>query len=76
MSTDPPNDPSVTGECPSYLGGNNIPVWGCCSKFGVCGTFLYDMCFLPFGTQLPVPSNSDQDAGIPGLCTPPVIPSP
>jgi len=76
ISTDPPDDPSVTGECPSYLGANNVPVWGCCSKFGVCGTFLYDSCLLAFGTQIPVPANSDEDAGIPGLCTPPVIPAP
>ncbi len=70
--TEPPNDPSITGECPSYLGAGNIPVWGCCSRFGVCGTFAYDMCLLAPGTQIPVPANDGEDAGIPGLCTPPV----
>lgn len=67
----PPDDPSITGECPSYLGIGNTPVWGCCSRWGVCGTFAYDMCLLPPGTQIPVPANDGVDAGIPGRCTPP-----
>lgn len=69
----PPDDPTVTGECPSYLGAGNVPVWGCCSRFGVCGTFAYDMCLLAPGTQIPVPANDGEDAGIPGRCTPPVV---
>lgn len=76
MSTDPPDDPSITGECPSYLGAGNVPVWGCCSTFGVCGTFLYETCLLPPNTQIPVPADRDEDSGIRGLCTPPVIPTP
>jgi hypothetical protein len=29
-------------------------VWGCCSRFGVCGTFADDQCLIPAGTKLPV----------------------
>ena len=73
ISTDPPDDPSITGECPSYLGIGNTPIWGCCSRFGVCGTFAYEMCLLPPGTQIPVPADDDRDAGIAGRCTPPTL---
>lgn len=72
ISTQPPDDPSVTGECPSFLGFFG-PVWGCCSDFGVCGTFAAGECLLPLGTQLPV-SQPDEDAGMSTaypLCTPP-----
>jgi hypothetical protein len=72
ISTRPPDDPSVTGECPSFLGFFG-PVWGCCSDFGVCGTFAFDECLIPVGTPLPV-SRPDEDAGQSGgypLCTPP-----
>jgi hypothetical protein len=61
-STTPPDDPSVTGECPSYLGFFG-PIWGCCSDFGICGTFAADQCLLPVGTVLPV-SAPDDDAGV------------
>lgn len=60
----PPDDPSITGECPSYLGPANLPIWGCCSGFGVCGTWNYDACLLPVGTQLPVGPPPPVDAGI------------
>lgn len=72
ISTEVPDDPSITGECPSFLGFFG-PVWGCCSGFGVCGTFAYDECLLPAGTELPV-GPPDEDAGQtePFLrCTPP-----
>lgn len=68
-SNEPPDDPSVTGECPSYLGAFG-PVWGCCSPFGVCGTFQFGACLLPIGTPLPV-GPVDEDSGDPSLCTPP-----
>jgi hypothetical protein len=70
LSTAPPDDPSITGECPSYLGFFG-PVWGCCSDFGVCGTFAYNECLLPVGTPLPV---GDDDAGMSTAypyCSPP-----
>ena len=66
--TGPPEDPSVTGECPSFLGPLG-PVWGCCSAFGVCGTFQADQCLLPVGTALPVPGTDAGDTR--GQCTPP-----
>jgi hypothetical protein len=50
--TEPPDDPSITGECPSFLGFFG-PIWGCCSDFGVCGTFASGECLLPAGTQIP-----------------------
>jgi hypothetical protein len=71
--TGPPDDPSITGECPSYLGAFG-PVWGCCSDYGVCGTFQAGACLLPVGTQIPVslPTDEDGGAGISyPLCTPP-----
>lgn len=69
ISTEPPDDPSITGECPSFLGLLG-PVWGCCSKYGVCGTFQYDECLLPPGTVLPPPP-PDEDGGLDNRCTPP-----
>lgn len=70
VSTEPPDDPSITGECPSFLGLLG-PVWGCCSRYGVCGTFQQDECLLPLGTTLPPPA-PDEDAGIADTrCTPP-----
>lgn len=74
ISVTPPDDPSVDGQCPSYIGLTGAPVWGCCSGFGVCGTFAGDTCFLPFGT--PITPNLDEDAGaLDGVlrCTPPGI---
>jgi hypothetical protein len=60
ISTTPPDDKSVDGQCPSYIGLFG-PVWGCCSDFGVCGTFLGETCFLPEGT--PISIDPDADAG-------------
>jgi len=71
ISTSPPDDPSVTGECPSYLGAFG-PVWGCCSDYGVCGTFASGTCLLPIGAPLPI--DPDGDAGLPApflRCSPP-----
>ena len=68
ISTGPPDDPSVTGECPSYLGLFG-PVWGCCSPYGVCGTFQFGACLLPIGAPLPI--SIGDDAGDPSLCIPP-----
>lgn len=68
----PPDDPSVNGECPSYLGVLG-PVWGCCTDIGVCGTFYADECLIPIGTPLPVPGDDDDAGLLPGQmsCTPP-----
>lgn len=74
IDTSVPDDPSVTGECPSYIGINGLPVWGCCSDYSVCGTFAYGACLLPAGTQIPVGPAPDADAGVtePFMrCTPP-----
>lgn len=68
----PPDDPSVDGQCPSYVGVTGEPVWGCCSNFGVCGTFAGETCFLPAGTEIPL--TTDEDGGqLNGalLCSPP-----
>lgn len=70
VSTEPPDDPSVTGECPSYLGFYG-PIWGCCSDYGVCGTFTSDECLLPVGTQIPVASDEDAGAPVYPYCKPP-----
>jgi hypothetical protein len=61
--TTPPDDPSVDGQCPSYIDDTG-PIWGCCSAYGVCGTFVYDQCFLAVGTEIPVGPASDEDAGV------------
>lgn len=66
ISTTPPDDPSVDGQCPSYIGFAG-PIWGCCSEFGVCGTFLDENCFLPEGT--PIGIDPDADAGLVGVLT-------
>ncbi len=74
ISTEPPNDKSVDGQCPSYLGVGGVPIWGCCSKFGVCGTFAAKSCLLPAGTQIPVDPYATADDGgtLPaGRCFPP-----
>jgi hypothetical protein len=74
ISTERPDDPSVDGQCPSFLGLFG-PVWGCCSEYGVCGTFAADECLLPLGTPLPLGNEDEEDAGmsLPGvlLCDPP-----
>ncbi len=62
ISTDPPNDATVDGQCPSFIGFFG-PIWGCCSPFGACGTFEAGQCLLPVGT--PVPLSSAPDGGIP-----------
>jgi len=62
VSTTPPSDPSITGECPSYLDVTG-PVWGCCSVFGVCGTFEAEECLIPIGTEIPVVLPTDEDGG-------------
>lgn len=62
--TTPPEDPSVDGQCPSFLGALG-PVWGCCSAYGVCGTFESETCLLPVGTPLPL--DPDSDAGLDGV---------
>lgn len=67
-----PDDPSVDGQCPSFVGLDGEPVWGCCSALSVCGVFAGETCFLPAGT--PIPSLADVDAGeLEGvlLCNPP-----
>ncbi len=67
-----PNDPSVNGECPSYVGYGGAPVWGCCSRYGVCGTFFQGSCLLAYGALLPINPNEDPDGGLPaGRCHPP-----
>lgn len=75
ISVTPPDDPSVDGQCPSFIGLAGEPVWGCCSAFGVCGTFAADTCFLPAGT--PIPISTDEDAGVLNgalRCSPPPRP--
>jgi len=76
ISVTPPDDPSVDGQCPSYIGLAGEPVWGCCSQFDVCGTFVGETCFLPAGT--PISSDPDDDAGLSGVlrCDAPARPSP
>jgi hypothetical protein len=72
-TTTPPNDPSYDGQCPSFLGAFG-PVWGCCSDYGVCGTFSYGECLLAIGTVIPF-DTADLDAGMSGgpqRCKPPV----
>jgi hypothetical protein len=65
VSTQVPDDPSITGECPSYLGLFG-PLWGCCArvgKFGVCGQFTANQCLIPIGTQLPTGPAPAADSG-------------
>jgi hypothetical protein len=69
----PPNDPSITSQCPSFIGLNG-PIWGCCSTFGVCGEFASNQCLLPQGTQIPPGPPPPPDSGITETfvrCTPP-----
>jgi hypothetical protein len=69
--TGPPKDPSVDGQCPSYLGAFG-PVWGCCSDYGVCGTFSANQCLLALGTPLPVGPKPEAGVSEPFLrCNPP-----
>jgi hypothetical protein len=72
----PPDDPSITGECPSFIDFDGNPMWGCCSQYALCGTFAFDACLLPVGTEIPstggqVSSDEDAGAGAPMHCTPP-----
>lgn len=63
----PPDDPSLTGECPTFIGITGHPVWGCCATvgaYGVCGTFNGDRCMLAAGTSLPTGPAPDADAGV------------
>jgi hypothetical protein len=71
--TGPPDDPSVTGECPSFIDFDGSPIWGCCSQWSLCGTFDFGQCLLPAGTQIGGDSVSEEDAGADGprRCTPP-----
>jgi hypothetical protein len=62
---DPPDDPSITGECPSFLGLTG-PVWGCCTEYegiGICGTFQFGECLIPAGAPIPM---ADEDGGTVG----------
>ena len=62
---EPPDDPSVTGECPSFLGLTG-PVWGCCAKYediGICGTFQFGECLIVAGAPIPM---ADEDGGMAG----------
>jgi hypothetical protein len=71
--SEPPNDPSITGECPSFIGVSG-PIWGCCSGYGVCGQFASNQCFLPVGTQIPTGPPPAADSGVTEAflrCTPP-----
>ncbi|HEX7669785.1 MAG TPA: hypothetical protein VF395_09390 [Polyangiaceae bacterium] len=71
--TTPPDDPSITRECPSFIGLFG-PQWGCCSAYGVCGSFIGGQCALAIGAQIPNGPPPPADAGKtePFLrCTPP-----
>ncbi|HEX7478705.1 MAG TPA: hypothetical protein VF331_12925 [Polyangiales bacterium] len=72
ISTTPPKDPTVDGQCPSYIGVGGVPSWGCCSKFGMCGIFAANTCLLPAGTSIPLdPYAREDDGGLaPGRCIP------
>ena len=62
--TQVPDDPTITGECPSFIGAFGYPLWGCCErvgKYGVCGQFQGNQCLL-FG-QIPTGA-SEADSGI------------
>jgi hypothetical protein len=75
--TGPPDDPSITKQCPSFIDFDGTPVWGCCSAYALCGTFAQGVCLLPPGTEIPAgPVSSDEDGGTDGTirCTPPVSP--
>jgi len=78
--TQVPNDPSITGECPSYIGLFG-PLWGCCArvgKFGVCGQFQGNSCFLNPGSQIPTGPAPAADSGkVENFlrCTPPPVKS-
>lgn len=77
VSFEPPDDPAVDGQCPSYIDEFGFPVWGCCSGFSVCGAFVEGTCFLPEGTLVPVGDQIDDDAGVflgSLLCDPPATP--
>jgi hypothetical protein len=74
VTFDPPDDPSVDGQCPSYIDEFGFPVWGCCSGFSVCGAYVEGTCFLPEGTLIPFGDQIDEDAGVflgSILCDPP-----
>jgi hypothetical protein len=77
-----PDDPTITGECPSFIGAFGYPLWGCCErvgKFGVCGQFQGNSCLLPVLGQIPTGPPPKADSGItePFLrCTPPPLTSP
>jgi hypothetical protein len=49
------------------------PVWGCCSEFGVCGTFDFGQCLLAVGTVLPFDANESDGGPTDGSqrCKPP-----
>ena len=62
VNPNPPDDPSITGECPSFMGVFG-PTWGCCSPYGVCGTFANNQCNVAPGTPIQVPGQPFHDAG-------------
>lgn len=70
-----PDDPSITGECPSFIGAFGYPVWGCCQRignYGMCGQFQGNSCLI--AGQFPTGPAPKADSGIvePFLrCTPP-----
>ncbi|HVU02367.1 MAG TPA: hypothetical protein VHE30_11475 [Polyangiaceae bacterium] len=60
--TTPPDDPSIDAACPSFMGVFG-PQWGCCSPWGICGTFLGGTCSLGLGQQIPNGPPPTVDAG-------------
>jgi hypothetical protein len=72
--TTPPDDPSINPDCPSFIGLFG-PQWGCCSPYGVCGTFLGNQCSLGIGSQIPNGPPPPDAGKEPFLrCTPPPKP--
>jgi hypothetical protein len=75
VDTTPPDDPSITADCPSFIGLFG-PQWGCCSPYGVCGSFVGKQCSLGIGAQIPngPPPPPDSGKSEPFLrCTPPAM---
>jgi hypothetical protein len=69
-----PDHPSIDPSCGGYIAPTG-PVWGCCTTFGVCGTFLQGTCQLPVGTVISgTPLEDDAGEPIFPYCTPPAAP--
>jgi hypothetical protein len=70
-----PDDPTITGECPSFVGPFGYPIWGCCQrvgKYGVCGQFQGSRCFLSGSALVGPPPAADSGLTEPFLrCSPP-----